>query len=308
MRVFSAVAGGGFLQAGVFLATALGAQLLLTRQGVRALRSALAAPHAPPSAPPRWSADGDFSREHHAHEPQTFSDAPPQRHHPWEEDEAPPLPPPPARPPRLPPPLPSPPAPQPDEVRRRSEEAGLTAMRCGERIPPESILTTNDGARSVTVFARAFYKGPTDEGLHAWGYRVEFTNRGEGSVQLLTRHWVIVDADGKAEEVKGPGAKGQMPTLQPGEKWEYESGTRIATDRGSMHGWFTMEDLHGGGGDSGGGGGLFPVRVGRLALSPDGNTADVPCIPPTDVSVGKLPATSVHSTERVIVGAVSLAA
>lgn len=136
--------------------------------------------------------------------------------------------------------------------------------------------------------------------MHAWGYRIEFTNRGESAVQLMTRHWVIVDANGKSEEVKGPGAKGAMPILQPGERWEYESGTRIATDRGSMHGWFTFEEL----GRHGGGGVLFPARVGRLALSPDGSTADVPCVPPTDVST-RLPVTSVHSTDRVIVGAMA---
>ena len=209
--------------------------------------------------------------------------------------------------PPQPPPRPAPSRPpasiipslQPDEVRvKHQTSAGeLTAMRCGERIPPESILTTEEGSNAVTVFARAFYKGPVEDGMHAWGYRIEFTNRGPTSVQLLTRHWVIADSNGRAEEIKGPGARGMLPILKSGEKWDYESGTRIATDRGSIHGWFTFEEQ--------GDGELFAARVGRLALSPDGHSTDVPCMPPADASSGSLPSTSVHATERVIVGAIT---
>ena len=130
-------------------------------------------------------------------------------------------------------------------------------MRCGERIPPESILTSEEGSSAVSVYARASYRGPVEDDLHSWSYRIEFRNEGRTPVQLLTRHWVFADAAGKAEEVKGPGARGQLPILQPGASWAYESGTRIATDHGSMHGWFTFEDLSGGDG-------LFAARVGRL--------------------------------------------
>ena len=109
------------------------------------------------------------------------------------------------------------------------------------------------------------------------------------------RHLIFSDERGKAEEIKGPGARGAMPVIMPGSKWEYTSGARLETPRGSMHGWFTFEDVVAGR--------LFSIRVGRLALSPENKAELVPC--PSTADVGKLPPTSVHSTERVIVGAVA---
>lgn len=199
------------------------------------------------------------------------------------------------------PPLP-PPNPQPDEVRMRAPPAAPAEMRCGERIPPESILTTTSTASAVTVFARARYTGWGEgDRLHAWSYTIEFTNAGATSVQLLTRHWVFVDEGGRAEEIKGPGARGQLPVLRPGEKWSYESGTRLHTPRGSMHGWFVFEEMARKSHPQ-----LFSVRVGRLALSSVGGSELVPCASPADA--GKLPPTSVHSTDRVIVGAIATVA
>jgi len=127
-----------------------------------------------------------------------------------------------------------------------------------------------------------------------FAYDVEFSNGGSSAVQLLSRHWVFVDENGKSEEIKGPGAKGATPIISMGGKWKYHSGTRLQTPRGSMHGWFTFENL-----DTQQ---LFTVPIGRLALSREGRAEMVPCVPDGDGR--KLPATSVHSTERVIVGAV----
>ena len=213
---------------------------------------------------------------------------------------APPLPPKPPH--RDPPPPPPPPQPQPDQVRLETPESIVRAsMRCGEAIPPESILTTTEGADVVTAFVRSSYRnsprGDDGDGLYGWTYKVEFTNSGKSAVQLLTRHWVFVDANGKSEEIKGPGARGAMPILKPGEKWEYSSGTSISTDRGSMHGWFTFESLPEGR--------VFSVRVGRLALSTSGSSETIPCVAAAGSGDSKLPTTSVHSTERVIVGAIT---
>jgi ApaG protein len=198
------------------------------------------------------------------------------------------------------PPLPPllPPLPQPDELTRQL----AIPFRCGERIPPESVHTTSAGTHRITVHVRATYRGmATPESLHHFGYTVDFTNAGTQTVQLLTRHIVFVDDSGRTEEVKGPGAKGAMPMIEPGKTWSYSSKTRLRTARGSMHGWFTFEAI-GNGHDEREEPSTFAASVARLALSPQGRAEDVPCALP--VTEGSLPGTSVHRTERVFVGAV----
>lgn len=74
------------------------------------------------------------------------------------------------------------------------------------------------------------------EGLYAFAYTVTITNVGEVAAQLISRHWVIVDANGLSEEVKGLGVVGQQPLLRPGEAFEYTSGSRLRTASGTMHG------------------------------------------------------------------------
>ena len=71
-------------------------------------------------------------------------------------------------------------------------------------------------------------------------YTVTITNEGEDTVQLVNRHWVIMNANGHVEEVRGPGVVGQQPTLKPGEHFEYTSGCVLETPRGSMHGSYQM--------------------------------------------------------------------
>ena len=73
-------------------------------------------------------------------------------------------------------------------------------MKCGERIPPESITTTR-GASPVNAFVRSHYNGLDAEERHMFAYDVEFSNGGSSAVQLLSRHWVFVDENGKSEEV-----------------------------------------------------------------------------------------------------------
>ena len=73
-----------------------------------------------------------------------------------------------------------------------------------------------------------------------WAYQIEVENRGEETVQLIARHWVITDANGKVEEVRGPGVVGEQPTLKPGEAFRYASGCPLPTPSGSMAGEFEM--------------------------------------------------------------------
>ena len=69
---------------------------------------------------------------------------------------------------------------------------------------------------------------PTD-GHYVWAYHVKIDNEGAETVQLLTRHWKITDGIGRMQEVRGAGVVGEQPVLQPGETFEYTSGTPLPT-------------------------------------------------------------------------------
>ena len=167
---------------------------------------------------------------------------------------------------------------QPDEVRQLAPLPTPEQQKCGEAIPPESITRTRHGPlASVTIFVKSAYKTREEaDGLHQFIYTVEIANDGEAPLQLMARHWVFTDERGHVEEVKGPGARGQManpnpnpnpnpspnpspspspkpkPTpnpgargqmalIRPGDKLQYSSSTHLATPRGSMHGSFQVE-------------------------------------------------------------------
>ena len=73
-------------------------------------------------------------------------------------------------------------------------------------------------------------------GPFAFAYTITVTNTGNIAAQLIARHWIITDAHGHTEEVKGLGVVGNQPLLQPGESFQYTSGTRLPTASGRMHG------------------------------------------------------------------------
>ncbi|HET6599682.1 MAG TPA: Co2+/Mg2+ efflux protein ApaG [Burkholderiaceae bacterium] len=75
-------------------------------------------------------------------------------------------------------------------------------------------------------------------GQHAFAYTITIRNSGNVSAQLIARHWVITDANGHVEEVRGLAVVGQQPLLKPGERFEYTSWTRLATPNGTMRGTF----------------------------------------------------------------------
>jgi len=80
---------------------------------------------------------------------------------------------------------------------------------------------------------------------YVFAYAVRIANVGKKTVQLRARHWVITDANGKVEEVRGAGVVGEQPTLAPGESFEYSSGAIIATSVGAMHGSYQMQGSDG---------------------------------------------------------------
>jgi ApaG protein len=75
---------------------------------------------------------------------------------------------------------------------------------------------------------------------YVWAYHVLIENKGDVTVQLRSRHWKITDAHGRQQEVKGPGVVGETPRLQPGEAFEYRSGTSLSTPSGFMGGTYQM--------------------------------------------------------------------
>jgi ApaG protein len=76
---------------------------------------------------------------------------------------------------------------------------------------------------------------------YLWAYHVTIENRGQETVQLLSRHWMITNARGELTEVKGPGVVGEQPILKPGESYAYASGAPLNTPSGMMGGAYRME-------------------------------------------------------------------
>jgi len=74
------------------------------------------------------------------------------------------------------------------------------------------------------------------ERVYCFAYTITITNTGPVPAQLISRHWLITDASGQTEEVKGLGVVGQQPLLKPGESFQYTSGCRLRTPSGTMQG------------------------------------------------------------------------
>ena len=90
---------------------------------------------------------------------------------------------------------------------------------------------------TVTVVARYLpEQSSPDQQAYAFAYSVTVVNTGDVSAQLVARRWLISDASGTTQEVRGLGVIGQQPLLKPGEQFEYQSWARIAAPRGRMQG------------------------------------------------------------------------
>lgn len=76
-------------------------------------------------------------------------------------------------------------------------------------------------------------------------YKIRITNLRRETVQLLNRSWIITDAEGRIERVRGPGVVGEQPVLPPGAAFEYSSGCPLETPFGSMHGTYELANENG---------------------------------------------------------------
>ena len=97
-----------------------------------------------------------------------------------------------------------------------------------------------------------------DEGYYFWTYTIDIMNEGEETVQLKSRIWRITDAQGRTEEVRGPGVVGKTPVIPPGQSFTYTSGCPLATASGIMVGSYQMVSV-----DTGA---LFDVAIPAFSL------------------------------------------
>jgi ApaG protein len=105
-------------------------------------------------------------------------------------------------------------------------------------------MTTKDDRRyHINVSVRSDYlpdQSQAAEHRYAFAYTVTIENLGTEPAQLLDRHWVITDTNGKVQEVRGEGVVGEKPHLKPGQRFRYTSGTLLETPVGTMHGSYGM--------------------------------------------------------------------
>lgn len=98
-------------------------------------------------------------------------------------------------------------------------------------------------AYNTTVKVQTSYipeQSDPENNRYAFAYTITILNEGSIPAQLLTRHWIITDADGHTQEVRGEGVVGEQPYLRPGEGFQYTSGTLLDTPVGSMQGSYQM--------------------------------------------------------------------
>ena len=122
------------------------------------------------------------------------------------------------------------------------------------------MFTSETTTRSVRVRVESEYapkQSQPERNQWFFVYTVTITNEGTETLQLLARHWLITDATGHVEEIRGPGVVGKQPTLRPGESFEYTSGCPLSTPSGAMEGSYEMISEAGE---------RFAVRIARFTL------------------------------------------
>jgi ApaG protein len=105
------------------------------------------------------------------------------------------------------------------------------------------VFSSRATTRGIEISVQARYVPEQSEPQqHQWffAYAVRLHNTGSETVQLVSRHWIITDANGEVEEVRGPGVVGEQPVLEPGASFEYTSACPLATSFGTMHGSYRM--------------------------------------------------------------------
>jgi ApaG protein len=122
-------------------------------------------------------------------------------------------------------------------------------------------LHSDTVTHGIRVIADAKYvpeRSHPDEGYYFFSYKITIKNEGNEPARLLSRHWIIINATGDRDEVRGPGVIGQHPMLSPGESFEYTSFCPLNTEWGTMEGTYRMQRQNG---DE------FDIDIGRFYLT-----------------------------------------
>ena len=105
---------------------------------------------------------------------------------------------------------------------------------------PEESEAVTQGIRVRAIASYLSEQSNPEKSQYLYGYKIQITNTGTEKARLLSRHWLIINSNGKRFEVNGPGVVGEFPELAPGESFEYASYCPLDTDFGTMEGEFTM--------------------------------------------------------------------
>lgn len=135
---------------------------------------------------------------------------------------------------------------------------------------PGSKLHSETLTEGIRVHAVAEYlplESDPAEDHHVFSYRVTLHNDGDQPAKLMSRHWVILDADNERRDVRGPGVIGKLPDLAPGESFSYRSACALGTQWGTMEGSYTFQRPDGA---------RFEAAIGRFFLVPTAHPVKQP--------------------------------
>lgn len=104
-------------------------------------------------------------------------------------------------------------------------------------------IQTDFKITTTTVYVES--ESAPDQNRYFFAYKITIKNSGSSSAQLMSRHWIITDALGHVEEVKGPGVVGLQPKIHAGQSFEYDSACPLKTSSGSMRGFYQFIDESG---------------------------------------------------------------
>jgi ApaG protein len=102
--------------------------------------------------------------------------------------------------------------------------------------------------KGVTVTVKPYFlddQSSPNDNHYVWAYKVNINNQGIESLKLNHRTWIIIDGNGKVHQIQGEGVVGETPKIEPGEIFEYTSGTPLKTTSGIMQGYYLMTDDNG---------------------------------------------------------------
>ena len=115
-------------------------------------------------------------------------------------------------------------------------------------IPTRGLRTSDITTRGIRIEVQSTYmpeRSAPSDAQYLFEYHVRISNAGSETAQLISREWIITNADGEVERVKGPGVVGEKPVLTPGTSFEYRSFCPLKTSVGSMQGSYQMVTANG---------------------------------------------------------------